>query len=701
MLDVFFAIILATAGQILLARHDLQGLFLYAWAVLILLYALWQDEQRDQRQDEQPGTTEPSSAKPVSSGQIWYRRLVQLSLLPFAVANAVLAFLSASDNTYRGYGVLAWILAVFLFLAIFWERDSRRDLGQKLNISRDGWRVRWTTLAVIGLLLIGFLFRFWHLDEMPPEMTSDHVEKLLDVHDLVTGQRPIFFVRNTGREPWQFYWTLMFIRLFDLDTKFFALKLGTAVIGLITLPGVYLLGRDLFGRWVGLWAMLFTAVASWAVILSRIGLRFPFAPAVTAWSLFFLLRGLRDGRRNDFLLLGTCLGIGLQGYTAFRAMPVAVTVCWGLAFVFQPSSLAVRRSSLLRNGLLTVLIAVVVFVPLGRFSLEHPEDFWQRSASRMADPNRPVPEGPLVTFFKNLANLAVMFHWKGDDVWVNTLSDAPVLDPLFGGLLVLGLVIVFWRGIRLRDPIPPLLLIAGVILLLPSALSLAYPMENPSVVRTGGAIPVVMVIAALPVSLAMERGWRDWEARWYPGGAGVAAAANWRRALVALGAVALAAAAITINYRRYFVDYWQQYQHNAINTTEIASAIHGFVESGGDPANAWIIAWPYWVDTRGVGIELGDPPWNNVILTPEDLDAHADASTEGSAGNADARRPRFYVLHPEDTRSVQQLHSLFPDGWSSVYMSAQPGRSFVLFYVPRLPPQGTKRDVKGMKAHGP
>ena len=129
-------------------------------------------------------------------------------------------------------------------------------------MSREGWRLSWTALAVIVLIVIGAGFRFWRLDELPPEMTSDHVEKLLDVHDVVVGKRPIFFERNTGREPWQFYWTWMFIRLFHLETKYLALKLGTAAVGLLMLPGVYLLGRDLFGRWVGLWATLFAAVAS-------------------------------------------------------------------------------------------------------------------------------------------------------------------------------------------------------------------------------------------------------------------------------------------------------------------------------------------------------------------------------------------------------------------------------------------------------
>jgi hypothetical protein len=696
-LGICIAIILAGAGQALLTRHDLRGLIPYTLAVLILVNTLRHDKQRDQTTNKQADASHLSSPQPVPSSQPWYRRLMLLSLLLLALTNAILAFLSASGNTYRWYGVLAWILAALLFLIVFWERDSDRALWHKLDLSRDGWRMRWTTMAVIGLLLIGFFFRFWKLDEMPSEMTSDHIEKLLDIHDLVTGQRPIFFVRNTGREPGQFYWTLMFIRLLDLDTKFFALKLGTAVIGLITLPGIYLLGRDLFGRWVGFWAMFFTAVASWSVILSRVGLRFAFAPAATAYSLLFLLRGLRDGRRNDFLLLGVCLGIGLQGYTAFRAMPLAVIVCWGLAFVLKPSSLSIRRSSLLRNALLTVLIALVVFIPLGRFSLEHPEAFWQRSFSRLADPNHPALDNPLITLSKNLVNLALMFQWKGDEVWVNTLVGAPLLDPLLGGLLVLGLVTAIWHGARLRDPLPPLLLIAGAILLLPSALSLAYPMENPSAVRTGGAIPAIMVIAALPVGLAIERGSRNGQAGWRLASARGAVKHAWPSWLLVLGALGLAVGVTAINYRRYFVDYWKQYQNNALNTTEIASAVCGFVETGGDPANAWLIAWPYWIDTRGVGIELGDPPWNNVILTPQELDAHAEPQPEGPA--LKDRRPRFYVLHPEDSQSLEQLRSLFPDGWSSLYISKQPGRSFVLYFVPRVPLSGLMHDPGGMHAN--
>jgi hypothetical protein len=698
MLDFAMSIISATFGQILLSHQDLRGLILYALAVLILLIALWRDKRfqlASLRRDVERPIPIPLTSIPQRSRRLW-----RWLLLPFALANAIVAFLAASDNTYRWYGVLTWLLAISLFLIIFWERASERPLWRRPGFGRNGWRLGWTALALIGLIALGFWFRFWQLDAMPPEMTSDHVEKLLDVHDLVTGQRPIFFVRNTGREPWQFYWTLMLIRLFGLATKFFALKLGTAIVGMLMLPGVYLLGRELFDRRVGLWATLFAAAASWPVILSRIGLRFPFAPAVTAWSLLFLLRGLRDGRRNDFLLLGLTLGIGLQGYTAFRAMPLAVVVCWILAVVIRPSSLTIQPRSFLRNALLAVLIALVVFIPLGRFSLEHPDDFWRRSFSRMADPIRPIPDSPLVTFGNNLLNLAAMFHWQGDDVWVNTLAYAPILDPLLGGLLILGLVVVLWRTLRLRDPVAPLLLIAGVILLLPSALSLAFPVENPSVVRAGGAIPVVMVIAALPVGLGLQHGLSALQEKSgaehrSPEVTAEITLHNWRHLLLATSALALAAAVIVVNYQRYFSEYWEQYELNALNTSEIADAIRGFVESGGDASNAWIIAWPYWIDTRGVGIELGDPPWNNVILEAEELDEQA-----GAAEDAVDALPRFYVLHPQDTGSLEQLHSLFPRGRSSLYVSRYPGRDFVTYYVPRTP-RALLQDLKGLIADAP
>jgi len=176
----------------------------------------------------------------------------------------------------------------------------------------------------------------------------------------------------------------------------------------------------------------------------------------------------------------------------------------------------------------------------------------------------------------------------------------------------------------------------------------------------------------LPVGLGMAHGLQTLHGR--------------RRAALGLTALLLLVAVVAINHQRYFEDYERQNDRIALNTTEIADAIHGFDRSGGDLGNAWIIAWPYWIDTRGVGIELGDPPWNNVVLDLAELGRHVDAP-----------RPRFYVLYQDDQRALDYLKDLFPQGWSSLYISKYDQRDFVMFYVPPHPP--TDSEPSGSAFH--
>lgn len=66
---------------------------------------------------------------------------------------------------------------------------------------------RWGSLLVFFAVLALALFYHYRIDSVPGEMFSDQAEKLLDVQDVLNGQTSIFFPRNTGREPFQFYLT--------------------------------------------------------------------------------------------------------------------------------------------------------------------------------------------------------------------------------------------------------------------------------------------------------------------------------------------------------------------------------------------------------------------------------------------------------------------------------------------------------------
>jgi hypothetical protein len=663
------AIAFAVYAQVALTRNKWLGLAAYAMALALWLWAIRRENGLLGAVRALPAFSYGFSfdiVAPRSTG--WGRRL-RLFLLVISAVATIITGANSRDDTFEMEGVIAWAVSVGAFTAAFWERRYRpnRDEGKSLfpaglRISRNGSNLSlsWVVLALLVIMALGTGFRLWDLRQNPPEMTVDHVNNLLDIIDVADrGQRPLFFPRNTGREPAYFYWMAAFVRLTGMPIGFYTLKLGAAIIGVLMLPGVYLVARELYGRWVGLWAAAFAAIASWPVILSRIGLRCLLAPLASTWALYFLFRGLRSGQRNDFLLLGLTLGAGLYGYTAFRLVPLAVVLCWIAVGIAARGSILGSRLRW-RNVALAVLSALLVFVPLGTFMLREPAIFWYRVSWYLVD--HQIPGQPAFVLLNNLKDLALMFHWRGDTIAWNSVQGEPVLDPIMGGLMVLGLAIALGRVITCRkdDPLTSGLLVAGAVGLLPSALSLSFPGENPSVMRASSAIPVVLTLAALPIGVWTEGILQAWDQRW-------------QRILVCLGGAVLLLASVSANAHRIFVRYAEEYHRHALNTSEITAAIRGFGATIGSVDEAYLVAWPEWIDVRALALELGRPPeW-----------PHRLESADQAADLVGKNKTRMYILHLEDTSGLRELQQMFPDGITHRYHSRWE-RDFILYIVPAV-----------------
>ncbi|MGH2542689.1 MAG: ArnT family glycosyltransferase, partial [Ardenticatenaceae bacterium] len=538
------------------------------------------------------------------------------------------------------------------------DRRYQRDAGHPPGVPLP---FMWTTVSLLLLLALAIFGRFYRLPTVPPEMSSDHVEKLLDVNTILSGEYPIFFERNTGREPMQFYVIAAIIYLFDTGLTFISLKLSNAVMGVLTVVGVYLLGREVGGHRLGWLAGFFSAVAMWAVAPSRIGLRYPFAPAFTALALWSLLRALRTSRRNDWLIAGVLLGMGLHGYTAFRMMPVvAVLIVLLKVLLDRPYSRA-RALDVGRNFALYVLVSLLVFLPLGHYMVELPDMFWSRSLTRSTSLERSITESPLRLLGYTIARTLGQFNWVGDEVFVVALRRVPVLDVVSGGLLILGVAYTLFVLLR-RRPFLALVLLTGVFLLLmPSALNIAFPSESPSTVRSGGAIPIIALLVALALNYLYEQ-----VRELLPGERGrIGSALLLSGLLLTMG---------LSNYNRYFGRYLDEYRQINMNSVEVASRMKDYLSIVGDPDHMAYKGWPYWLDARALGIQLGALDWSRY---------HASMTLDPLLANApDDGQPLLFVLHPEDTLSLEQLEAFYPVGAAITYRSTTPGHDFVFFLVP-------------------
>jgi hypothetical protein len=200
---------------------------------------------------------------------------------------------------------------------------------------------------------------------------------------------------------------------------------------------------------VALAALFLAGIAFWPNLLGRTGLRFTLLPFFAAPTLFFLVRGLHQFRRNDFLLAGLFTGLGLYGYSPARVLPF-VLLAGVLLYLAHPIARG-RRTQILFWLLTATVIALVVFVPLAHAGLTYPDQFLSRSLTRMTAAERPLPGPALLILMTNVWNALKMFNWNSGEIWVVTIPHHPLLDVASGALFLIGVGIVVARYVRRRS----------------------------------------------------------------------------------------------------------------------------------------------------------------------------------------------------------------------------------------------------------
>jgi len=630
------AILLALFAQWMLepsTRRVELALSLYAVAFALALWSYFADEWQL-----------PILRADLAAGDPLTLRVIPLI---FSAIFSGAAFFDLGDNLFTWRNLFLWLAAIACFLWALWLKTPRAPLGPEARRKAMLWAA--LILAVTGLVLF---FRTYRVDNLPSEPFSDHAEKILDVYDITQGKTHIFFPRNTGREAIQMYWTLLTAAVFGTGLSFLSLKIGTVLLGILTLPFIYLLGKEWGGPRVGLFALFFFGIAYWPNITSRIGLRFPLYPLFVAPALLYLIRGLRTRNRNDFLLCGLAVGLGLHGYSPSRIVPFVVVAAVVL-YILHSQSQGVRKQALWWLALVTVM-AVIVFLPLLRYSMDNPDAFSYRALSRLSGIETPLPSPAWQIFLSNLWNGLRMFNWDDGNIWVNSLPHRPALDVVSGALFLIGVALVLMRYFRRRDWRDLFLLVSIPLLLLPSVISLAYPDENPALNRAGGAAIPAILIAALALD-----------------GVVTGFGSGKKRMVIAWGLTgALLAVSAYQNYDLVFKQFDTQYKTGSWNTSEMGKVISDFRAKYGETDTFWIVPFPYWIDTRLPGVWAGIPNRDFAMFK------------ENLASTVSAPFPKEFLYRPDDTEAERILRELYPQGAVSCYTSAvDPSKDFMIYFV--------------------
>ena len=417
----------------------------------------------------------PSRAMP--GGRRLRAGMILLVAAPL-IGTTALLFFEKPTRPWLPWSLYAASLLSFLVAVYFLDRT--------LPTPRSS--IRPSLVLLLAILLLAFFFRLYRFNSIPFGTWYDEADGGLHALRVLedSNYRPVF-VPAMDRSAFLVYLFAMALRLFGVNTL--ALRAVPVAFGLGGVLAAYLFGREFEGERLGLLFAFFVAVSRWHVNFSRIAMTGIDTPFFVLLTLYFLLKGGRTGRARDFAWGGLVLGLSQWFYTTNIFLLVIVAL-----FVIMQA--VAGRGYLRRNWvnlLLMILAVLLVVAPLAQYALRHSESFWARPR-RLSIFRDPTVADPRAAIVESIKRHVLMFNFQGDRNGRHNLPGAPMLDPISGALFVLGLAYSLWRW---RHPRYLLLPVWWTVMLCPAIFALFF--ESPQALRGIGTLPVVYLMACLPV----------------------------------------------------------------------------------------------------------------------------------------------------------------------------------------------------------
>ena len=262
---------------------------------------------------------------------------------------------------------------------------------------------------LLGILILAGFLRFYRLNEVPPGLHEDEATDGNDAWEAWrSGHFRVFYPENHGREGMLINLQAVVLGVTGSHSPG-ALRWAGALLGTLTVLGVYVLAREVISEEVGLLAAFLLAISFWHINISRFGTRPVAAPCFLVWSLALLwmaVRQLQRGMRNGWVAAVACgivYGLGFYTYTPYRLTPLL------LLAVFVVLKRGYGSRPMKNVAAIVVWTASVVIVPLLLFSWRHPTEFFQRF-NMLAGWHTANPLGEWVG---NTMRTAMMFFWSG------------------------------------------------------------------------------------------------------------------------------------------------------------------------------------------------------------------------------------------------------------------------------------------------
>lgn len=364
----------------------------------------------------------------------------------------------------------------------------------------------------LSVLALSALLNFCNLGTIPPGLYHDVAVNGNDALDaLKSGDFKLFYTQNNGREG--FFINLIAFNFFLFGASIFSMRMAAAIIGTLTVCGIYLLTKELFkNRIIALLSMFFLATSFWHLNFSRFGFRAIMVPFCLVFSFYFLARALKTQKLLNFILSGAFFGLGFHTYISFRMAILILIVpiffaCKNFYKDWKDSKnfwgTYIKKNYFKMD--IWLLAIFLVALPIGIYFLQNPQDFLSRASGVSVF----AQQNPITAFFESAIRHLGMFNFHGDYNWRHNLAGSPMLPWPLGILFLVGFIVSLKEiimSIKNKNAGEKsnywLIVVWFFVMLLPGVLTYE---GVPHALRVIGVIPPVYIFSGIGAFWAFEK----------------------------------------------------------------------------------------------------------------------------------------------------------------------------------------------------
>lgn len=354
-------------------------------------------------------------------------------------------------------------------------------------------------LILLVVVILGTLLRFYKLGEIPRVLDGDEGRVGLAAQETALGTlaNPFALWDNFGA----LYLQIINATLRIFGPTPFALRLGPAIGGILAIPAVYLLGRQIGGPRVAFIAAFLIATSHTHINFSRIAsVAYIHGTWLAPLELYLLLSGLEKRQSWRTALSGAILAIHFSVYLTAQVVTALILVYMLISLLFLRSwFLAAWRPALAFWGAFLLMMG-----PEVSYILSTPEQFLNRlvqdgtfNSGWLATTMQSTGQGALPLLFERVMHAFLsLIYYPARDFYG---SPAPMLSMISAAAFLLGLGLSLWR-----TKSPRYLLLNGNFWAATLAVGLFAVPPSADSYRMLMALPAALVMAAIGLDQAVE-----------------------------------------------------------------------------------------------------------------------------------------------------------------------------------------------------